>query len=56
MSYTVVKSLRQAAFGALAILAVAGSAKAVDITGAGATFPNPVGLIRSGGSAVVAIP
>src|ERR1700735_1415694 len=42
MSYTVVKSLRQAAFGALAVLAVAGSAQAVDITGAGATFPNPV--------------
>src|SRR5579884_1918088 len=42
MSLTVVKSLRQVAFGALAILAAAGSAQAVDITGAGATFPNPV--------------
>src|SRR5579884_4164921 len=42
MSLTVVKSLRQVAFGALAILAAAGNAKAVDITGAGATFPNPV--------------
>jgi phosphate transport system substrate-binding protein len=28
--------------GALAVLAIAGSAQAVDITGAGATFPNPV--------------
>ena len=42
MSSTVVKTLRQAAFGTLAILAAAGSAHAVDITGAGATFPNPV--------------
>jgi phosphate transport system substrate-binding protein len=42
MSSTVVRTLRQATFGALAVLAVAGSAKAVDITGAGATFPNPV--------------
>jgi phosphate transport system substrate-binding protein len=42
MSSTVVRTLRQAAFGALAVLAIAGSAQAVDITGAGATFPNPV--------------
>jgi phosphate transport system substrate-binding protein len=42
MSRTVVRTLRQAAFGTLAILAVAGSANAVEITGAGATFPNPV--------------
>ena len=42
MSSTVVRTLRQATFGALAVLAVAGSAQAVDITGAGATFPNPV--------------
>jgi phosphate transport system substrate-binding protein len=42
MSTTVVRTLRQAAFGSLAILAMAGSAQAVDITGAGATFPNPV--------------
>jgi phosphate transport system substrate-binding protein len=42
MSSTVVRTLRQAAFGALAVLSVAGSAHAVDITGAGATFPNPV--------------
>ena len=42
MSRTVVRTLRQAAFGTLAILAVAGSAQAVDITGAGSTFVNPV--------------
>jgi phosphate transport system substrate-binding protein len=42
MSSTVVRSLRQAAFGTLAALAFAGAAQAVDITGAGATFPNPV--------------
>src|ERR1700744_6319252 len=42
MSSTVVKTLRQAAFGALAVLAFTGAAHAVDITGAGATFPNPV--------------
>jgi phosphate transport system substrate-binding protein len=42
MSTTVVRTLRQAAFGALAVLSVAGGAHAVDITGAGATFPNPV--------------
>src|SRR5579871_4838086 len=42
MSLTVVKSMRQVAIGTLAILAAAGSAKAVDVTGAGATFPNPV--------------
>src|SRR5271156_5819532 len=42
MSSTVVRTLRQAAFGALAALSVAGGAQAVDITGAGATFPNPV--------------
>jgi len=42
MSLTVVRSLRQLAFGAVAIVAMAGSAQAVDITGAGATFPNPV--------------
>jgi phosphate transport system substrate-binding protein len=42
MSSTVVRTLRQATIGALAALAVAGSAQAVDITGAGATFPNPV--------------
>jgi phosphate transport system substrate-binding protein len=42
MSRTVVRTLRQAAIGTLAILAVAGSAQAVEITGAGATFPNPV--------------
>jgi phosphate transport system substrate-binding protein len=42
MSSTVVRTLWQAAFGTLAILAVAGNAQAVDITGAGATFPNPV--------------
>ncbi|MDB5394810.1 MAG: pstS 1 [Rhodospirillales bacterium] len=42
MSRTVVRTLRQAAFGTLAILAVTGSAYAVEITGAGATFPNPV--------------
>jgi phosphate transport system substrate-binding protein len=42
MSTTVVRNLRQAAFGALAILATAGAAQAVEITGAGATFPNPV--------------
>jgi len=42
MSSTVVRTLRQAAFGALAVVAVASSARAVEITGAGATFPNPV--------------
>jgi phosphate transport system substrate-binding protein len=42
MSSTVVRTLRLAALGALAALAVAGGAQAVDITGAGATFPNPV--------------
>src|ERR1700733_585036 len=42
MSSTVVKTLRQAVFGALAMLAFTGAAQAVDITGAGATFPNPV--------------
>src|SRR5580704_5291430 len=42
MSSTVVRTLRLAALGALAALAAAGGAQAVDITGAGATFPNPV--------------
>jgi phosphate transport system substrate-binding protein len=42
MSSTVVRTLRQAAFGAFAVLAFTGAAHAVDITGAGATFPNPV--------------
>lgn len=42
MSLSVVTTLRQVAFGTLAIIAAASSAKAVDITGAGATFPNPV--------------
>ena len=42
MSSTVVRTLRQATLSALAMLAIAGSAQAVDITGAGATFPNPV--------------
>jgi phosphate transport system substrate-binding protein len=42
MSTNVVKTLRQAAFGTFAFLAVAGSAQAVDITGAGSTFVNPV--------------
>jgi phosphate transport system substrate-binding protein len=42
MSSTVVRTLRQAALGTLAVLAFAGAAQAVDITGAGATFPNPV--------------
>jgi phosphate transport system substrate-binding protein len=42
MSFTVAKTLRQVAFGSAAILLAAGSAHAVDITGAGATFPNPV--------------
>jgi len=42
MSSTVVRTLRQATLSALAVLAIAGSAQAVDITGAGATFPNPV--------------
>src|SRR5580704_11414897 len=42
MSLTVVKTLRQVAFGAFAVVAAAGTAHAIDITGAGATFPNPV--------------
>src|ERR1700743_3771060 len=42
MSLTVVKTLRHVAFSALAVIAAAGNAHAVDITGAGATFPNPV--------------
>jgi phosphate transport system substrate-binding protein len=42
MSLTVVKFLRPAAFGAIAAILAAGGAKAVDVTGAGATFPNPV--------------
>jgi phosphate transport system substrate-binding protein len=42
MSLVVVKGLRPALAGALALLASAGTADAVDITGAGATFPNPV--------------
>jgi phosphate transport system substrate-binding protein len=42
MSFTVVRTLRPAAFGAFSLLLAAGSAQAVDITGAGATFPNPV--------------
>ena len=42
MYRTVVKALRQVTFGSLAALAMAASAQAVDITGAGATFPNPV--------------
>jgi phosphate transport system substrate-binding protein len=42
MSHTVVKSSRLAALGALAVLMAGGSAQAVDVTGAGATFPNPV--------------
>ena len=41
MSLTVVKALRQVAFAMFAV-AVAGSANAAEITGAGATFPNPV--------------
>ncbi|HEX4507081.1 MAG TPA: phosphate ABC transporter substrate-binding protein PstS [Alphaproteobacteria bacterium] len=36
------RTLRQATLSALAVLAITGSAQAVDITGAGATFPNPV--------------
>src|SRR3984957_19021993 len=42
MTLTVVKALRQVGFGGLAIIAAAGTAHAIDITGAGATFPNPV--------------
>src|ERR1700761_5223010 len=42
MSTTVVRTLRQAAFGTLAFLSAAGSAQGVDISGAGATFVNPV--------------
>jgi phosphate transport system substrate-binding protein len=42
MSRTVVRTLRQAAIGTLAILAAAGSAHAVDVTGAGSSFVNPV--------------
>src|ERR1700739_3739473 len=42
MSLTVVKSLRPVAFGAIVAIAAASGAQAVDITGAGATFPNPV--------------
>jgi phosphate transport system substrate-binding protein len=42
MSCTVVRTLRPAAFGTLVCLLAAGGARAVDITGAGATFPNPV--------------
>ena len=42
MSSTVVRTLRQAAIGTLAILTIAGSAHAVDVTGAGSSFVNPV--------------
>jgi phosphate transport system substrate-binding protein len=42
MSYTVVRTLRPALFAASALLLASGAAHAVDITGAGATFPNPV--------------
>jgi phosphate transport system substrate-binding protein len=42
MSKIVEKTVRQVALGALIFAAVSGSAYAVDITGAGATFPNPV--------------
>ncbi|HLG86566.1 MAG TPA: phosphate ABC transporter substrate-binding protein PstS [Alphaproteobacteria bacterium] len=42
MYLTVVRFLRPAAFGAIAAMFAAGGAKAVDVTGAGATFPNPV--------------
>src|SRR5579862_2697798 len=41
MSLTVVKALRQVAFAMFAVTAAA-SANAAEITGAGATFPNPV--------------
>ena len=42
MYRTVVKALRQVTLGSLTAIAIAASAQAVDITGAGATFPNPV--------------
>jgi phosphate transport system substrate-binding protein len=43
MSLTVVKTLRLAAFGALALMATScDSKKPVELTGAGATFPNPI--------------
>src|SRR5579859_407054 len=42
MYLTVVKVLRPVALGALGAIVIAAGAQAVDITGAGATFPNPV--------------
>jgi phosphate transport system substrate-binding protein len=42
MRSTVVRILRQASFATFALLAITGAAGAVDVTGAGATFPNPV--------------
>lgn len=42
MSTTVVRNFRQAAFGALAVLALGGGAQAAEITGAGSTFVYPV--------------
>jgi phosphate transport system substrate-binding protein len=42
MSTTVVRNFRQAAFGALAILAIGSTAQAAEITGAGSTFVYPV--------------
>src|SRR5690348_2780459 len=42
MSLTVVKCLRPVAIGTIAVMLAASGAKAVDVTGAGATFPNPV--------------
>jgi phosphate transport system substrate-binding protein len=38
----IMRTFRPAMFGAFAVILAAGSARAVDITGAGATFPNPV--------------
>jgi phosphate transport system substrate-binding protein len=42
MSPTVVKTFRQVSLAAAALITLAGGARALDITGAGATFPNPV--------------
>lgn len=42
MSLVVVRGLRPAVVGALALLVAAGTAGAVDVTGVGATFPDPV--------------
>jgi len=42
MCNPIARAFHRVAFGALLTLAAAGGAQAVDVTGAGATFPNPV--------------